>query len=145
MSHELVIDGMRRSLEGGAEIRDADTGAVLRVHALDGGHALVIATNAAAVRDGMPLRGRLTVVDRGSSALLRLGGTKAELCWQSRVVRRIAAAATRCRVCFGAFAAGEMAVVCVCAAPFHDACDVARVSCPECGGLRPDAGEAGGS
>src|SRR5262245_42123603 len=126
MPHVVVFDGERRVL------RDTIARGALRVHRTADGDAVVVVAGTA-TRDGLPVPGNLTVVEWGAAALVRAGGIRVEILWQAAEERCGAPVGWRCRRCFGQIDTGEAAVVCTCAAPFHDECAAVRTSCPACG------------
>ena len=128
MSYEIIIDGVRHA----ADVGGAPATPLLRVRRCADGSAVCI-TAADALRDGLPLLGNLTRIEWGSSALLRIGRTRVEIRWRAACERRPADAGACCRVCFGRFALGEVAVACVCGVLFHNDCERARLTCPGCG------------
>jgi len=136
MVHEIVRDGQRLAVGETTEIGQAAAlpvaAPLLRFHRLSNGDVVVIAAGAATL-DGTPLLGHLGIIAWGSGAVLRAAGERVEVRWQAAGTRRPAQAGERCRVCFGACAAGEPVTLCACAAVFHDACDRVRINCPGCG------------
>jgi hypothetical protein len=131
MAHDIIINGERQPWDEVAQFGPCERPR-LRLHRLANGDALVI-TSDRTTRDGLPLLGNLAVIAWGTGARLRCGSFSAEIVWQSRNEAHTAARATRCRLCFGAIAAGETVVRCACAALLHLECDAVRVTCPGCG------------
>ena len=87
MPHEIVIGGERVALRDVVDLGRAAGAALLRVHRLANGDALVIAAGDAR-RDGAPLLGGLGIVAWGEGALLRVAGLRVEIIWRNRGARR---------------------------------------------------------
>jgi hypothetical protein len=134
MPHELHIGAERPAPREVTDIGPVGAMPLLRAHRQANGTLVLIASEGATC-DGVPLLGNLAVISCGTGALLRAGGTRVEVVWQPRSERCAAAAGCRCRVCFGAFAADAMAVLCVCEAYFHHECHAVLINCPGCGAL----------
>src|SRR5690242_8066961 len=133
MSHALHVNSEPVALREVTDIGRADNGALLlRLHRLDGARLALIASGGATC-NGVPLLGNLGLLGWGDSALVRTGELRVEIVWQRCSERRVAPPGSRCRVCFGAFAAGELARLCACEAVLHDDCHGVLVSCPSCG------------
>jgi len=124
---DIVIDGQPVSCDG-----VLDLGGTGRLHALPCGDAFVVAAGDMTC-DGRPLVGRATRIAWGRRALLRAGGRAFALSWRPGGGPRAAVPGQECRLCFGAYRAGEEVSACVCEATFHRDCFALRVDCPACG------------
>lgn len=139
MPHEIIFAGERRALRDIVEIDHPGQARLGRVLRLANGDAVVI-TAVEATRDGVPMLGNISVVSWGVGALIRVARMLVEVVWRAQSAPRAAEAGRRCRVCFGSFTAGELAVACPCAALFHSDCHTAYLSCPDCGAPREAVG-----
>lgn len=136
MPHELNVDGERIPLGDVVDIGRGAGKPLLRLIALAGGGAAVISATEA-TRDGRPLIGRLGIIGWGSGALVRAGRLRVEIAWRAAAARQAGRGDDRCRLCFGAFAPGEVAVTCrSCQVLFHLECDEVRLDCLACGASR---------
>ena len=133
MPYEVTINGAPVPLHDGSAVADIAHDRVLRLYRSADDALVVLVGVAAATRDGLPVIGQLTVVESGTSALIRVGRVKAEILWRGSLTRRVVRPGQRCRVCLGGFAARETAAACNCQAVFHLDCERVRISCPGCG------------
>jgi hypothetical protein len=129
--HYLALDDVLHQLAEATDVGRAGSLPVLRVHPTETGGLVAIST-VPATRDGAPMLGNLATIAWGEGAVVRANGLRIGVEW-SAACRRVPAGLVPCRLCFGSFAAGEIAMACSCDAPFHLECHALCVTCPACG------------